>query len=270
MAITTLDGVLAGAQAPVFFTKAVTPTLVAGKPQSLWGLAGNPGAGTYSTALTGTALSSTAALVTGQLNFVDPVTGNSYLNRFQGCATIPGVLVLADRLWHNGGFNQNTTVAQTMTSVTLPARDLSGTTAGAGVLAALEISAGASAQAPTITLVYTNSGGTGSRTATNTWPTANSPTAGSMFPIGLQAGDVGIKIADNLTLSVAWTTGTMNLVLYRPLVALELVNAYIPNAVDALTSNFPRLFNGTVPFMYFIPQTTTASYISGQYAYTQG
>ena len=44
MAITTLDGALAGMKPPQTFAKAPTGTLVAGRPVSLFYLAGMPGA----------------------------------------------------------------------------------------------------------------------------------------------------------------------------------------------------------------------------------
>lgn len=66
MAITTLDGVIAGVRAPNYFAKAVTPTMVAGRPQSLWGLGGNPGAGSFDTTLAGVALSG-KILISGAL-----------------------------------------------------------------------------------------------------------------------------------------------------------------------------------------------------------
>jgi hypothetical protein len=270
MAITTLDGVIAGAQWPRYFAKAITPTLVAGKPQSLWGLGGNPGAGAFDTTLAGVALSSTSANVNGQINFVDPVSGNSYLARLQAAATIGGTLLLCDRLWHNGGFTITAATSQTVTSAAFPARDINGSTNGDGVLLGLEVSAACGAAAPTITIGYTNSGGTASHTATNSFATANSPAAGSFFPIGLQAGDIGVRSVQNLTLSVSWVSGTINLVAYRVLAALELLNNATPNAIDAVTSGFPRMFNGSVPFLIFIPNTTTASNVSGQIVWTQG
>ena len=270
MAITTLDGVIAGMQWPRQFGKAVTPTLVAGKPQTLWGLAGNPGAGSYDVTLAGVALSSTAGQVNGQINFTNPASGNSYLARLQAMATIPGTLVLADRLWHNGGFNAANNGVQTINSAAFPARDNNGSTNGEGVLLALELSNAAGAAAPTITIGYTNSAGTPSRSAANYVPTANSPATGSMFPIGLMAGDIGVRSVQNLQLSVSWVSGTMNLVAYRPLAFLELTGANVPNAIDALTSGFPRMFDGSVPFLFFIPSTTTASNIIGQAVWTQG
>lgn len=270
MPISTLDWALAGCQWPRFFAKAITPTLVAGRPQSLWGLGGNPGAGSFDTTLAGVALSSTSAQVAGQIDFRNPVSGNTYLARLQGAATQAGTLILADRLWHNGGFTITSNTSQTVNSAAFPARDNTGTTNGDGVILGLEISAAAGAAAPTITVGYTNSAGTASRTATNSFATANSPAAGSFFPIGLQAGDIGVRSVQNLTLSVSWVSGTMNLVAYRPFAALELTAAFVPNAIDALTSGFPRLFDGTVPYFIFIPNTTTAAYVSGQVVWTQG
>ena len=270
MAITDYNGVIAGIQWPRFFAKNVTGTMVAGRPQSLWALAGNPGAGSFNGTLAGVALSSTSAQVAGQVHFSDPVSGNTYLQRLQASATIAGTLILADRLWHNGGFTITSNTSQTVNSVAFPDRDINGTTNGAGVLLGLEISAAAGAAAPTITVGYTNSDNTASRTATNIFPTANSPSAGAFFPIGLQAGDIGVRSVQSLTLSVSWVSGTMNLVAYRPIVALELVGAQVPNAVDALTSGFPRLFDGSVPFFIFIPSTTTTSNISGSVVWTQG
>ena len=270
MAITTLDEVLAGAQWPRYFAKAITPTLVAGKPQSLWGLAGNPGAGAFDTTLIGVALSSSSAQVNGQIPFTDPGSGNTYLSRLQAAATIGGTLLLCDRLWHNGGFTITLATAQTVNSAAFPARDVNGAVSGAGVLVGLEVSAACGAAAPTLTLGYTNSAGSSGKTATNTFATANSPAAGSFFPFGLAAGDQGIQSIQSLTLSVSWVSGTINLVAYRVLAALELPSNLTPNAIDALTSGFPRMFNGTVPFLIFIPNATTASNISGQVIWSQG
>ena len=44
MAITTLDGAIAGMQPPNSIVKVATPTLVVGRPHSMFYLAGMPGA----------------------------------------------------------------------------------------------------------------------------------------------------------------------------------------------------------------------------------
>lgn len=206
----------------------------------------------------------------GQLPFSNPVSGNSYLARLQAMATVPGLLMLVDRLWHNGGFTITSNTAQTVNSAAFPARDNNGSTNGEGVFLGVEISAAAGAAAPTITASYTNSAGTSGRTGTNINPTANSPAAGSVFLIGQQAGDLGVRSVQSITLSASWVSGTMNLFAYRILAALELTVANVPNAIDMLSSGFQRMFNDTVPMLMFIPSTTTASNIIGHAGWTQG
>jgi hypothetical protein len=180
------------------------------------------------------------------------------------------MLLLCDRLWHNSGFTITSTGAQTVNSVAFPARDAAGTTNGDQVLLGVEISTATGAGTPTITANYTNQAGTASRTATNSVPTVASSAQGTFYPIGLQAGDTGVRSVQSLTLSATWTSGTMHLVAYRVLASLELSAAGIPNAVDALTSGMPRCYDGTVPVLLYIPQTTTTTQLTGQVVFTQG
>jgi hypothetical protein len=257
-------------QPPKFISKAVTATLVAGRPASLWSLAGSPGAGSFDATLNGVVLSSTSALVAGQIPHTDPGSGNAYLGRFSGAATQPGTLLLLDRLWHNGGYTITSTSAQNSTTPTWPARDNAGSTNGDGVLLAVEVSANVGAGTPTLTVGYTNSAGTASRTGTNILATVASPVVGATYFIGLQAGDTGVRSVQSLTLSATWTSGTINMVAYRLLASLELTGAFISNSIDALTSGFPQIFNGTVPWLVFVPNTTTATNVSGTYVETQG
>lgn len=276
MAITTLDGVVAGMRLPVFVSKAATATLVAGLPTSLWAIAGNPGAGSYDTTLNGVVLSSSSALVTGQLPHYDPTSGNSYLARLSGAVNQPGSLLLLDRLWHNGGYTITATTAQNITSPTWPSRcptsgtDDTATTTGIGVCLAVEVSAAVGAGTPTITISYTNSAGTAGRTATNIITTQASSAIGATYFIALQAGDVGVRSVQSLTLSATWTSGTINLVAYRILATLEIPSANVSAAIDAVTGAMPRIYNGAVPYLVFIPSTTTAALINATYVETQG
>lgn len=267
MAITTLDGAIAGMQFPRYIAKAVTGTMVAGRAWTTWALGGSPGAGAYDATLNGVALS---ASVNGQIPFTNPSSGNAYLARFTGTATQAGVLVLADRIWHNGGYTITSTAAQNSTTPAWPSRSIGGDTNGDGVLLALEISAATGAGTPTITISYTNQAGTAGRTGTNILATVATSAAGSMYMIGLQAGDTGVRSVQSLTLSATWTSGTMNLVAYRPIATLELPGALIPNAIDALTAGFPQMYSGSVPYLFFIPNTTTTSNITGSVVYTHG
>lgn len=276
MAITTLDGAIAGFRPLMCIAKAATATLVAGRPASLWSLAGCPGAGGFDTTLNGVVLSSSSALVNGQIPHYDPVSGNAHLARFTGSATQAGTLLLLDRIWHNGGYTITSTAAQNSTTPTWPSRcptsgiDDTPNTTGHAVLLALEISAATGAGTPTITISYTNQAGTAARTATNIQATVASSAIGATYFIGLQAGDTGVRSVQSLTLSATWTSGTMNLVAYRLLAALELGVAQVPSAIDLVTAGMPRLYNGTVPWLVFVPNTTTATIVSGTYMETHG
>lgn len=267
MAITSVDLALAGMRPPDFFMKAVSGTLVAGRPFSPFYLAGVPGAAVAPTpGLTGAALTAYA----GQIP-IPAASLNTHLARFSGVASAQGgVLMLCDRLWHNSGFTITSTAAQTVNSVTFPARDAAGTTNGDKVILGVEVSGATGAGTPTITVSYTNSAGTAGRTGTNTVATVATSAAGTFYPISLAAGDVGVRSVQTLTLSATWTSGTIHLVAYRVLATLELAAAGIPNAVDALTSGMPRLYDTSVPFLIFIPQTTTTTQLSGSVVYTQG
>ena len=335
MAITTLDGALAGMQYPRDFSKAVTGTMVAGRMVSTFYLAGRPGAASAPTpGLKGAALTSYA----GQIPFSNPVSGNTYLGRFSGMATIAGMILLCDRLWHNSGITITSTSAQVIgntvssssvanpsvitcsanvpfangdvvniqghtgstpdingihtisnvsgatftipvdvtvggtggtVGIALPARDANGARSGEEVYVGVEVSSNVGAGTPTLTVNYTNSSGVGNRSGTSIIATAASPIAGSFYEIGLQAGDTGVQTIQSFTMNATWTSGTIHLVAYRVLARLPVL-AQMPNAIDMITSGFPRLYNDSVPYIMFLPNTTTTSNISGNLVYTQG
>ena len=267
MAITTLDQLIAGMQPADNFYKGSTPTLVAGKPQSLFYLAGIPGAAAAPTpGLSGAALTSYA----GQLPFANPASGNAYLAQLTATATVAGQLWLCDRLWHNSGFTITSTTSQTINSVAWPARDAFGATDGAGVLLGVEISTTAGGYTPTITVNYTNAAGVAGRSAANIQPTTASAAVGAFFPIGLQTGDAGVRSVQTLTLSTTWGGGVMHLVAYRVLARLDLPNALAGNSLDAVTGGLPKFHNNSVPFLIFMPSATTISTIQGHLAMSHG
>lgn len=267
MAITTVDGALAGMKPPEYFAKAATGTLVAGRPMNINYLAGVPGAmAAPAPGIAGAALTSYA----GQIP-IPVASGNTHLARFSGASSAQGgILMLCDRLWHNSGIVVTTTTAQTINSAAWPARDKNGSTNGVGVYIGLEISAATGAGAATPTISYTdesnNAGSTGSMQVTY----AASSATGTFYPFTLAAGDTGVRSIQSVTLGVSMTSGSVSLVAYRPLATIELSAAGLPAAVDALTSGMPRLYDTSVPFLLYIPQTTTTSLLTGSVVYTQG
>ncbi len=274
MGIATLDAAGAGTRPPVAWQKAAAQTAVAGRPLSLWSVAGNPGAGGFNGTLNGVNLDSTTA---GCLPRANPASGAAYVfSQEAGCIGQNGMLYLCDRLWHNGGFTITSTAAQNITQPTLPSRcptsftDDTPATTGFRVLLGMEISAATGAGTPTITANYTNSAGTAGRTATNITPTVASSAAQSFYPIGLQAGDAGVRSVQSITLSATWTSGTMNLVAYRILQAMTCIADGSPTSKDWFTGGGPRVYDGSCLFYLFVPRTTTAPQLGGLYVETHG
>lgn len=267
MAITTLDGALAGMKPPGFYAKALSGTMVAGRPFNPMYLAGIPGAAVApAPGITGAALTS----YPGQLD-IPAASLNTHLAKFSGSSSAQGgLLLLCDRLWHNSGIVVTTITAQTINSVAFPARDNNGATAGAGVYVGLEISAATGAGASVISISYTNSAGVAGRTGTAVDAYAATSLQGMFYRFALQAGDVGVQSIQSYTSTVSMTSGSVSLVAYRVLATLELSAAGMPNAIDALTSGMPRCYDTTVPFLLYLPQTTTTTQLTGQAVFTQG
>lgn len=217
MPIATNDLAAAGARPPTPIVKASGATATWA---SLWGQGGSPVTGVFDTTLNGVTLDGTT---TGAVTRVNPASGSAYLYSLSGTygSTVQGALFIVDRIWHNGGFTITSTSAQTITSPTWPSRcptsatDDTPSTSGHGVLLAVEVSAAAGAATPVITVSYTNSAGTASRTGTSILTSPSSPGLGTWLPIGLQSGDVGVQSVQSLTLSASWISGTINLVAYR-------------------------------------------------------
>jgi hypothetical protein len=268
MAITTLDQAIAGMQPTRIFSKTASPNATAGRMQSSWGTNGIPGFGNTPSTLVGSNLSSTGGAVQGQLPFTDAPSGLNYLARFVADMSVSGKVLLCDRLWHNGGITAVTTL-QTVGSPTFPARDINGQNSGVGVMLGAEYVTTGAASAPTISVSYLNTNGI-ARSGNNIYPVTASSTVGAFYQIAFLAGDVGAQQVTSVQFSSAPTAGSVALVAYRVLAALEIAGPYQAAALDLVTGGMSVAYNGTVPFIIFIPSAAGAIYISGATTYTQG
>lgn len=272
MAITTLDGAIAGMQAPVPLVKVGIATAAVGamRGYSPWYASGNPGASVANAAgVNGDAVTpADGTAVQGRIPRTNPGTGNAYLARLGISASTAGTLWLIDRLWHNSGLTVTSTAAQAITAATLPARSGDGTTNGANIMAAMEWSATGGAGVPTVTLTYTDQDGNAGNTGTIT--AVASPPVGTFEIFTLAAGDTGIRAPTSFIQSATRTSGTMHLVLFRVLAQVEVTAANIGNAIDALTSGMPRIYDDSVLQLVWFPSATTATNFIGQYIETQG
>lgn len=166
------------------------------------------------------------ALSLGSPVLPDPASGAWYLTRFGLNAAVANTHQLVDLVWYNTGLVVTTTTAQAITTPTFPARDDNGSTNGEGygiALYALTALGNAAAVANT-TVSYTNSAGTAGRTATFQALVGRqapaTPVIGTFMPFDLAAGDTGVRSIQSITLATTYTSGTMMLIVYRPL-ALE-------------------------------------------------
>lgn len=267
MAITDVNGVVAGMQPPVNYYKAGPAAKAAGAFVSFWRSAGFPGSAGAVTG--GTAGTTLTASVTGQIPFKNPVSGNSYLARFTYTGTQVGAPILCDRLWEGGGISPSTTATQPISPTALPPRDMNGASVGSGVMLAIEYGVAAGNAATNAGVIYyTNTLGSTNRVAS--WTGIASALIMQFVPCTLQAGDTGVSSITGIVLQVSNTGASMNLVLYRPLAHLQQTLANSGTAVDAVTGGFVRMYDGTVPFIIQQCAATTAPTIAGQVIVTQG
>lgn len=268
MAITTVDGIVAGLQVPQTFFKVGATMEAIGVMHSLFYTTGMPGAAAAPTpGLAGEALTTYA----GQIPYTNPSSGNGYLAGINVSATLVGTLYLCDRLWHNSGFTQTTTTAETVNSVAFPARDKAGSTNGDGVMVGLEVST-ATTNAGAITnttMSYTDQGGTAGKTATITSFPATA-VAGTFVPFQMAEGDTGVRSIQSLTKGTSYVAGTMRLVAYRVLATIPVSLANSGQIADYASVGLPRLYDNTVPFLLWRPSATTAVTVQGEVLYAHG
>lgn len=187
--------------------------------------------------------------------FANPPSGQAYLSDFivnagpgQGITSPNAVGVwLVDALWYNTGLSVTTTTAQSFTT-TLPSRDANGGTTGVGVQAGLLCTTSTTNPLTGMTISYTDVNNGAGRTGTMAaWP-AN-PIAGSMTPFELQAGDTGVASIQSITLGASMLAGAISVILYRSLAhcntARQLYRGRGARPADALTTGFPKLYNGS-------------------------
>jgi hypothetical protein len=270
VAITTMDGLLAALQPfGEDVIKAAFTGEASGQYHSSLYLAGRPGAGAVpAPGLNGAALTSYA----GQIPVPALVAGkNIHLARFEFAqAANVGAATLIDRLWHNSGLVVATTTAQAITPVALPSRDNNGLTDGSGVLAALEVSTTGTAGAITnTTMSYTNELGVSGRTGTiASFPAT--PLLGTFVPFLLQAGDLGVRSVQSVTLGTAYTTAVIHLVLYREICSLGSVMPNVVTSAGPVELALPRVYDSSVLQFLFLLSGTAAGITNAQLTFAQG
>lgn len=276
MAVTSLDGIVAGLLPPYDFNKVAVTAKAAGTYHSSILLAGIPGAAAAAASRT---LASPGSLTSyaGSVPFPAAVGGkNVYLSNFEvSCGANVGAVALWDRLWQvdtvASGIVVTTTTAQTITPGTLQARDINGSSNGEGIMAALEVQTATTngSAIANMSLSYTNSAGTSGRTAGMLYSFPATAVAGTIVPFTLQAGDTGIRSIQSITLGTSLVTGTVSLICYRQIVTIGTPLANLSYAKDAIGMGLPRMYDSSCPFIVYIPTGTAVGIVDAQVTYTQ-
>lgn len=205
----------------------------------------------------------------GCVPIANPATGANYLTELMMAASVAHTHVFFDVLWVNSGLTITTTTNQAITSGTLPARDINGSTNGEGCMIAILCTAavGLAAVASNATVSYTNSDGTAGRTATLNAMVGSqapaTPVIGTLIWFNLAAGDRGVRSIEGITLGTSWVSGSISLMITRDLATIgtPLVNV---NAVRTLATPGVRLYNGTCALHCVLSSATTATLFSGE------
>lgn len=271
MAITSMDGLVAAMiRTPTIIGKDAGTAKAAGISHTPWYQTGLIGAGSAPTGgLNGATFS--GPTLAGQVPVPAAVAGQtSYLSRLNLIqAGNIGAVWLIDRQWGNVPV-VTTTTSQAITSPTWVARDASASTNGAGVYLALECSSatGNAGAITNTTVSYTNSAGTAGRTATLASYPATA-VAGTWVPFSLQAGDIGVRSVQSITLGTSYVSGQIHLVSFRFIADLATPNANIAAAANFTSLGLPVVWDASVLQLVYWPTGTALGAASGSCSFAQ-
>jgi hypothetical protein len=190
----------------------------------------------------------------------------NYAYDIDGTANVVGNIALFDVLWVNSGLVVTTTTPQAITTPTLPARDVNGTTTGEGLwLGLLVTAATTNAGAITnITASYTDSDGNSGNTATMASFPATA-VVGTVVWFELAAGDRGVQALASVTLGTSLVTGSVSVILARRIIGRGdgVVNVGAPKMRSYDDTAGVRLYDGACLLPFGVASATTARTIEG-------
>lgn len=234
--------------------------------------AGFPGAWAVGTpGLNGRVTDGTTSTDNGCIPIANPSTGSNYITELQISGSVNHSHLFFDCLWVNSGIVVTTTTAQAITTPTLPARDINGSTDGEGCMIALLFTA-ASTNAAVITnttVSYTNSSGTAGRTATLSAIVGSqipaTPVIGTLIWFNLAAGDKGVRSIQSITLGTSLVTGSVSLMVTRD---ISTIGTNVVNITAQKIPNTPgiKIYNGTCALHSMLTSATTATFVSGEFS----
>ncbi|MCB8748362.1 hypothetical protein LHU53_15785 [Rhodoferax sp. U2-2l] len=231
---------------------------------------GFPGAWAPGTpGINGRVTDGTQAADFGCVPISNPGTGANFITELVLASNINHSHLFFDCLWVNSGIVVTTTTLQAISSPTLPARDVNGSSAGEGcMIAMLTTTANTnSAAIANATVTYTNSQGVSGRTARLLGIAGSqitiSPVIGTITWFNLDAGDTGVQSIEGITLGTSLVAGAVSLMICRDVATIGTAVANV-TAQKILGTPGVRLYNGTCLLHCYLASSTTASFINGE------
>lgn len=256
------------------FMKTGTAADTVGYWYGTWKDAGYPGAWAPGTpGVDGRVTNGTDSADYGCIPISNPSTGANYITELQMAASVNHSHLFYDCLWINSGLSVTTTASvQAISSPTLPARDVNGSTDGEGCMIGLKFTAASTLAAVNALsqVTYTNSKGTGSRIATllgvSGLQAPATPVIGTVLWYNLAAGDTGVRSIQGFNIgATSWLTGSISLFIARDIAT---IGTTIANVTAQKVPNSPgiRLYNNTCMLHCVLASATTATFFSGEFA----
>ena len=224
---------------------------------------GAPGAWSPGTpGINGRNTDGTTAADLGCITVGNSASGAWYVRDFNVAASQTGMFILADVLWVNTGLVVTTTTAQTITQPTLPLRDNSGSSNGHGIGIGILVTTATTNAAVNngITISYTNSNGVAGRTGTMSFPAT--AVAGTFVPFQMQAGDVGIRSIQSITLGTTLGAGAISLIAFNFLGTCPVTLANVGSIAFQKQLDL-RIENGHCLLPFWLASNTTATNLTG-------
>lgn len=236
MAITTRDGIVAALKQKLPFQKTASRTSVANIPFSVFGLAGNPGAGTLAIGNTDNGVVPTDA--TAGYPLINPFSGanTGYISGARVLNSVASWIHVYDRVFAAGAysFNSNVTLAsQPSYAGRIPDANYIGTELWVETVTAFTGNL-------SVAVGYTNQSGTSGR-STGTVATGVAPTVGRCIQLPFQSGDCGIQSVNSVVASVA-TVGTFNVMVLRPLFSFRVNAVNFGDVLDWAKIGLPQIY----------------------------
>ena len=229
--------------------------------------AGFPGAWAPGTpGLAGRATDGTTAADNGCIPIRNAI-GSNYLTYASLVASVVCATFLFDVLLVNSGIVVTTTTAQTLNTIALPARDVTGTINGEGCWLGLLVTTATTNAAliSNMTMSYTNSDGVAGRTATVSAASPFPATAviGTVVWFQLQASDKGVQSVQSITLATSLVAGAVSVIIARPLFSQAALVANVGGAGVPPSNPGVRLYNGTCALPIGLMSGTGATTLHG-------